>query len=257
MTRKLLLTLLWTCLFTAAKSQGYCRYFTLKIKSYEREGKTVNSAMPEIGGQSRDSLAVFIMRHHYRYEYLLLNAIDSVWRYNKLLPDSNRARTIFCADLSNSSRFDSAFKILTQLKRKQKPDFTFFTVDEMMLVASRFFMCDKVREQDTSVSAHICIGLNGQKALTGNKDYTALAAFCFEGIFEHLQREENSVVENHFQLYRAAASSAAKVSFKGFDPYLEEVKTACYDRMANDTVLKQVLLRHYRNNKGAMNLVIR
>lgn len=125
----------------------------------------------------------------------------------------------------------------------------------MMLIASRFFLCDKVNKSDTTVGYHICVGINGQKELNSNRDYTTLEAFCFEAIF-HFYKEGKPPFVTNFIRYIKNSTSKHKADFKDFNILLENVKRDCYRDMEKDEALRKSLLLFYQLNKENISIKI-
>ena len=119
-----------------------------------------------------------------------------------------------------------------------------------MKIASRFFYADRVNKKDTSVSGHICIGINGQKEFKNPRDYAVLEAFCFEAI------GRNGASMDRFWQHLRDLSTEGKKQFVDFPGLLEYVKQKSYKLMEEDEELKAGLLKYYRKNKNNLGFSI-
>ena len=173
-------------------------------------------------------------------------ARDSI---NSLYPDTVKIRQLYldryCGDKNFVTYFDKTYNAI------KHPDALVtdtFSIDELMEVSSKFFYCDLVNP-DTSVQAHVCIGLNGVKEASWKKDYTLLAAFCYEAIF-HQFDADNSALWNAFVTEKKNAAEKFKPQITSLDQYLQDVKTELFVRMKNNSTLKNDLLSYYELNEN-------
>jgi hypothetical protein len=245
----ILIFLLTSCALSA--QIPYCNFFKLNAEEINYNGKKGVSIYPEIVSIPGDSISNFISNHTNRFEYILYNRLDSLQKYSKLYPDTVAIQKHFCSNLMNSKRIKDYFSVLTGVS--ETPEI--YTEQEMMLIASRFFLCDKVNQSDTTVGYHICVGINGQKELNSNKDYTTLEAFCFEAIF-HFYKEGRPQFVTNFIRYIKNSTSRHKVDFTDFSKFLENVKTDCYSAMESDESLRKSLLLFYQLNKENISIKI-
>jgi hypothetical protein len=235
----------------------YCTYFKLDVAEYVMDDGTKKVAsMPLILSGSTDEFSKFLKGHSSRFQYILFQEIFKFSEIQTLYPDTNRINDTFCAALSN----DSTLRKLSDLSPGKLTSWSAerdtFTVDELMLAASRFFYCSDVNKEDTSVVAHICVGINGQSELKSDRDLLLLEAFAFEAIFYHLSKKKTPEFDIHFSEYIKTASKKYRASFTDFDSYLVNVRNECYRQMKNDSQLKKKLLEYYRNNRSNFNLAI-
>ena len=133
------------------------------------------------------------------------------------------------------------------IKNSNIPRTTSYTQDELMEVASKFFYCDKVLP-DSSIQAHVCVGLNGVKEAKWEKDYTLLQAFCYEGIFNQFDNE-NSQIWDTFVSEKKKSADQFKMNITSPDQFLNDVKLELFKRMKNNDTLKKELLAYYELNK--------
>lgn len=230
----------------------FCNYFTIETGSAVIDGKKHTTASTRINKQPDDEVSDFIQNHTHRFDYLvnkifmaLLNAgnnFDSV--------DINKK---FCNAISADSFFQH-FTLLTSGERHKNVRSVSFSVPELMSIASRFFMCDNIRQKDTSISSHICVTLNGIADLRVNRDYTVLEAFCFEAIFRNLGGKPKFL--NNFFAYVKNSTDRNKNQYRDLPSLLIKVRDECYADMEKDKDLEDVLLNYYQQNKDNINFKI-
>jgi hypothetical protein len=229
----------------------FCDYFTIRTGTYSNDGKTYNTASPKINSIKNDKVSSFIQNHSHRFDYILWKSYREIERNNSI--DSSVIKQKFCELLSNDS-FYNYFIHLTSGNRKKGYKQLTFTSGELMKVASRFFMCDNIREKDTAIAYHICVGLNGISELATDRDYTVLEAFCFEAIFRNLQNKPRFI--DNFHSYINQASTIEKQKFTDFKSQLAAVKNRCYVSMENDKDLERELWKYYNKNISNINFKI-
>ncbi len=222
----------------------------IDISTYEEGNKSKADAMPMLKPNSE------LMPFKKRFDYLLINlsAIHSphkaqerneVW---KLYPDTLTLSTLylnkFVEDKKLVRYFEETAKYSKDSTLKRK---TQFTQDELMEVASKFFYCDEVLP-DSSIQAHICVGLNGIAEAKWKKDFVLLEAFCYEGIFTEFDNEPSRI----WDIFVAEKKNSTEKFFTtmtSLDQYLLEVKLELFERMKNNSTLKKELLAYYALNK--------
>jgi len=230
---------------------------TIQVYPYDHEGETKASAMPEF--QPEGVLTGFSKR----FEYLLMNvsrihlpeASDRRKEIWSLFPDTAELKELYLNEYIQDEKLTTYFDetIAPFLNPNIVRDRT-YTSDEVMEVASKFFYCDKV-EEDTSVQAHVCIGLNGVGEAKWKEDYTFLEAFCFEGIFHDLDKDSSKVWDSFISLQEESCR-LYKVDLVTLDQYLEDVKLDVFEKMKNDSILKTKLLEYYEMNKSNLAFTI-
>ena len=231
---------------------------SIELSTYQDKGKTKASAMPVLDPKSQ------LQACERRFDYLLLN-IPEIHQpgkaaerdaINTLYPDTltikQRYLDIYAQDKMLVSYFEETAAPLRQPGMQRN---RIYSPDELMEVASRYFYCDQVNP-DTSVQMHVCIGINGMKESHWKKDYTLLAAFCYEAIFNDLDKD-NSSIESAYVAEKHAACQKYRPNIVSLDKYLEDVKQDLFSRMQNNAVLKEQLLAYYEVNKGNLAFEIR
>lgn len=227
------------------------QYVEIEVSTYEDNSVIKASAMPNMKANS------FLAPFERRFEYLLINVPkihqpeknkerNAIW---SLYPDTIQLKCKYLKKFSRDKALTSYFKqTLQPLLDSTIKIAVHFTTDELLEVASKFFYCDKVLP-DSSVQAHICIGLNGIKEANWQKDYTLLEAFCYEAIFDDLD-EENSPIWNAFEKIIRESEQKHKSTFVSSEEYLEKVKFDVIERMKTSEILKLELLAYYQFNKN-------
>jgi hypothetical protein len=197
--------------------------------------------------------------HHYprRFEYLLQNETH----FNDLAdwyPDTIRINEVYAERLGANKPFLTYLsQLLRPLTRSAKARQITYQPDELMLVASRFFLCDQVRP-DTTISWHVCIGLNGMKEANWKKDYTLLEAFCFEAIFDKMFSKNSDDTRYMNQFLKAVDESTKKrrPSMTDKEHLLEQVKRDVFRTMQSDSILKKHLLNYYHQHAPTLPFTI-
>jgi hypothetical protein len=224
---------------------------SLTIYTYSEGETTKATAMPFIVPSSQ------LSGYTRRFEYLIINvpAIHSIDQFKKrtelfnLYPDTIELKRLYFKEFikdKNLGRYMNETLlpiegILTNLRKE-------YSVDELMEVASKFFYCDKVFP-DTSIQAHVCIGLNGIKEAEWKNDYTLLEAFCYEAIFADLDKD-TSLVWDSFGFQKNESCLRFRENITSLNAYLQDVKLDLLERMKSDMILKKVLLDYYTVNKS-------
>lgn len=229
----------------------------IKIYTYEKDGELKASAMPEIKKGSE------LYEFKRRFEYLLINKSlihlpESMERRNEifsLYPDTAALMEQYLNEFVKDSTLKTYFDhtSLAIDKADSKRTIT-YTQDEFLEVASKFFYCDKVFP-DTSVQSHVCVGLNGVKEASWDKDYSLLEAICYEAIFSDLMKD-TSALETSYLSKKKQASDLYKTSLTQLDQYLLEVRNELFMQMQNDPVLISILMNYYQKNKDNIAFLI-
>lgn len=226
-------------------------HVTIVLYPYESDGKMKVSALPELKAESE------LNKYKRRFEYILMNVPEihkpenadrrkKIW---DLYPDTTELKRLYLNEYVQDKKLVGYFKEMAQ--HIQNPNMTKklnFSQDELMEVASKFFYCDKVLP-DTSVQAHVCIGLNGINEANWSKDFTFLEAFCFEGIFNDLDKD-TSLIWDSFVSLKDESEIKHRSEISSLDDYLEKVKLDVFKQMKNNGILKTVLLEYYEMNKA-------
>ena len=227
------------------------RHVEIDVFVFENEGKLQASAMPKIREESE------FINFNRRFEYLLINFSEihlpekasrrnEIWN---LFPDTTKLKRFYLNEFAKDEILASYFeKTSMAITDKNFEVITGYSTDELMTVASKFFYCNKVFP-DTTIQSYICVGLNGIIEANFTKDYSLLAAFCFEGIFNDLDKD-NSQIDEAYTYQKNEACKKYKSTITSLELYLNEVRTELFQSMKNDSVLKYKLLEYYEQNKS-------
>jgi hypothetical protein len=230
----------------------FCNYFTILMGIYVVDGKTHKTTSTQINKVSNDAVSNFIQRHSYRFDYIINKTLTSLTTDDNNY-DSSYITNNFCKAISTDT-FYKHFILLSCGERNNSNKIVSFSIPELMKIASRFFMCDDIRQKDTAISYHICVGINGISELQTARDYTVLEAFCFEAIFRNLRGNPKFI--SNFNGYIKKSSNKNKELFIDFKTHLTKVKEECYKDMEKDKDLENVLLKYYKQNSDNINFKI-
>lgn len=235
---------------------NYCDYFTLGVSEREYEGKMAKSCWP-VTLKSKDKFTKFLNKHGDRFDYILFREHESFNEISEFYPDSVKIKNAYCDKVIATPKIQDYFRSLTpnDLITWQKTDT--FSVDELMITASRYFYCDGIEPSDTTIQWHICVGINGQNEYKSDRDLTLLEAFSIEVIMHYLSKNKDPQFFREFDAYSDKITEEKITDFKDFESYLLEIRNLCYLEMQNNTDLKEKLLKYYKKNKSNLNFVIK
>lgn len=130
-----------------------------------------------------------------------------------------------------------------------------FTYDEMMKIASRFFLVEK--RGDRGLGARICSTANGLPERQ-EIDYTLLESFVFDAIFSKIQQENLSKVNflNNANSY-LKESISDNMEIKSLDSLEIMARSFVFTSMEKDGDLIQNLLTYYESNKNNIPIIVR
>lgn len=213
--------------------------------------------MPEIKQESE------LTKYKGRFYYLLMNVPEihlpekhkERTKLSKLYPDTIKIQQLYLKKYSQDKKLAGYFEeTFAPIKNPGLQISKAYTANELMEVASKFFYCDKVNS-DTSVQAHVCVGLNGIKEAKWKKDFTLLEAFCYEGIFNDFDNDSSRIWES-FVSEKKKSCEQYRMNITTLDQYLEDVKLNLFERMKNNNSLKKELLEYYELNRSNLALKI-
>jgi len=224
---------------------------SVEISVYEDEGVKKASAMPILISESE------LSKYKMRFEYLLMNVSEmhqptgvkertAIWN---LYPDTIKLKRLYLDKFIQDVKLVKYFEETNAPIANPNIEITkTFNQDELMEVASKFFYCDQILP-DTIVQSHVCIGINGIKEAKWDKDYTILAAFCYEAIFDDLDKDA-SQIDEAYSTEKQMACEQYRKNITSLDKYLENVRLELFSRMKINAILKQKLLLYYELNKN-------
>lgn len=229
-----------------AQNVPFSAQLQIELFPYEDSGKKKVSAMASLSADSP------YWNVHRRFDYLILNApkihapeeVDMRRTLFDLYPDTNLLKRSYIDQLSNDSTLQGYVRqTIEAIEKNASNKIQTFSKRELVEVASRFFYCDKVNP-DSSVQAHVCIGLNGQRESNWQKDYTLLEAFCFEAIFSDFD-QETSPIDLAFTQNKAKVCQKNLHHFSSDDAYLMKIRKDLYRKMFKDKRLQKSLMNYY------------
>lgn len=195
--------------------------------------------------------------YHRRFDYLILNTPvihapeNGKWRSElfSLYPDTVALKKAYVSALTDDTVLQTYFQTTQKaILDPHSTDKSVYDRETLFEVASRFFYCDKVNS-DSTVQAHVCIGINGVKDSTWKNDYTLLAAFCYEAIFNDFD-QEFSMIDVAFTENKSGATEENRTQLNNKEEFLRLVRNDLYSKMAEDQRLQKVLLSYYRKHKA-------
>ena len=251
MTKHLSLFLLISFISCQTKKSIIEDNVSIEISTYDDGGIKKASAMPELKPESE------LNKYARRFEYLLMNVSamhqptgvkerTEIWN---LYPDTVKLKQLYLEKFVQDEKLVNYFEETYVPIANPAWEITkTYTPEELMEVASKFFYCDQLLP-DTIVQFHICIGINGVKEAKWDKDYTLLSAFCYEAIFNDLDKDA-SQIEASSLTEKKSACEQFKKNITTLDKYLEDVRLDLFSRMKNNAILKEKLLAYYELNKN-------
>lgn len=251
MTKYLSILTLIICISCQSKKLIIEENVSVEISVYEDAGVKKASAMPILKTDSE------LRKYKMRFEYLLMNVSEmhqptgvkertEIWN---LYPDTIKLKRLYLDKFIQDVKLANYFEETNAPIANPELEITkTFNQEELMEVASKFFYCDQLLP-DTIVQSHVCIGINGIKEAKWDKDYTILAAFCYEAIFDNLDKD-SSQIDEVYKTQKQMACEQYRKNITTLDKYLEDVRLDLFSRMKTNTVLKRKLLLYYELNKN-------
>jgi hypothetical protein len=233
-------------------AQDFEKYIELKAQKYKEDEGEYVGVYPIVRDNLQDNLGKFIASHPRRFNYLLANR-SAFQGLEKYFPDVMRMNKLYLHSLRADKNFVTYFQRLTIPVTSKKFKRELYNRKELMRVASKFFFCHTVKG-DKTIGSTICIGLNGIQEAQFEKDYTLLEAFCFEAIFEAIEKqapEKTNFVKN-FLKYIAEISNREKSNSSTPEVYLKNVRGAVFHLMESDAELADTLMKHYQQHKNTL-----
>lgn len=228
----------------------------IRIFPYEKDGTMKATAMPEMKSNTN------ISAYNRRFEYVLINCATihqpemaerrkEIW---SVYPDTVALKSNYLNAFATDTGLVQYFTVMIEAIDGTLQDRPTYTKEEMMEVASKFFYCDKVNA-DSSVQAHVCVGINGLKEANWNVDYTLLSAFCFESIFVNFDNDDSPIWEI-FSENKATATQQHLPFYKDEEQFLEQVKLSLFEAMKNDSVFEAEMMQYYELNQNNLAFIL-
>ena len=216
------------------------KYVDVKFEKVEYQGKMVEYSTPFIVEQT-DSLGEIIKIHSRRFNYLLTNRINTD-SLIKILPDTIKTRKAFNKEI-NSDQFYNNFEMLLFPNQKTKEK---YSVEELMNIASKFFLAEK---HGKKFGTRVCVGINGLDKIITKKDYTLLEAVTFDAIFDRIMQFDKPEPEFMSKQSEYLNNAIKKLDSVQEKTHLNLIREELYKSMKNDSDLKQQLLKFIEINK--------
>ena len=259
---KILIITCFTFISASSQTINYCNYIKLDVSEYTYEGEKRVGCSPSILSNGNGEFERFLTDHSQRFEYIMFsnmsNNNDKIKEISSYYPDTIKINHEYCKMIIEEKSMISNLINLTPNHLTNWPqNKDTFSSDILLIVASKYFYCDQVNEKDTSVTRHICIGINGQNEIISDRNLILLQSFAFEAIFHHILKEESPLFVKNFDEFRRESAKRNKLHFTNFDSYLISVRNECYQYMIHNSDLKNKLLEYYRNNRNNFNFYLK
>jgi hypothetical protein len=248
-------TIFFLCLMGSLSVFAQRADFSELVTVNVREVKRGNDTRVDVSTTVKEGTAMYDNKR--RFDYLISNVphkddsniFEELKRIKGFYPDTAKVISATLDYLNEDEQFIHYFnQTLAPFFGEEVIELRSYSTEDLMEVASKFFYCDRVME-DTSVAAHICIGLNGVEEAAWQTDYTLLEAFCYEAIFTTMREDSDSQIEDIFVGYLGKLGKEHKQSFVSKDDFLGKVRMEMFERMkANETIQKE-LLAYYERTK--------
>ena len=240
------------------KIQNYFTVNTYVVNTkMQNKDTTLIFIYPAVQINRNDEIGKFIKDKENRFQYLLVNRTKFENVYNSLYPDTIKIRDTRARDLTNNKAFITYLnETLKPLQTKDIKSELSYSKKELLDVASRFFFSDSIYA-DTTVSMHMCVGLNGMEDVNWKKDYTYLEAFCFEAIFYYLREGKMYDCEKNFKMIVEELKNEYLEKEKSMDGLLKYIQINTFKRMAKDKILTERLYDYYNLNKDNLNFSLK
>lgn len=215
------------------------KYIALEYGSFDNNGELIHFVLPIIL-QNSDSIGQNTNLYSRRVSYLLTNRIN-IDTLNKLMPDSTAIDLIFNKEISEKY-FIESFKKIALPNNQPKEE---FTENEMMSIASKFFLVEELSEN--SFGTRICSGINGIE--NSKKDYLLLEAVIFDAIFSRIMKNDKpkaKFMDNLVKYQDSVIKTTKNIDSK---TRLREIRNEIYSIMEDDINLRNYLIEYFKTNQ--------
>jgi len=189
-----------------------------------------------------DSVGMFIKKHKPRFNYFISNKIK-VDSLEKLYPDTSAIKKIFLKQISEQ-QFVSNFYKLTKSK---KQEYQIYSMDEILKVASRFFV---IVDVGNSFGIKICAGGNDFEDLNAIKDVTLIESIAYEAIISVFQMKKNEQPEFISNTRTYFSNINRNLDSISNDELLSVAKNKLYSKMEKDKSLELFLNKYLLENSN-------
>ena len=198
---------------------------------------------------SDDSIGLFINNHKPRFAYFFSNKIG-IDTLEKLYPDTTQIKKLFLKRI-NEKQFVSNFEKLVNLKKQNKEH---YSIDEIMKVASRFFV---VVNSGETFRIKICAGGNDFQDLNAIKDVSLIEAMTYEAIistFDMKKNERPKFINNTRVYFSEAIKNPDSLNNTALSKLAEN---RLYEMMEKDESLKLFINEYFMKNLKNIPFVIK
>ncbi|MBP0903439.1 hypothetical protein ACFSKN_00920 [Mariniflexile gromovii] len=197
---------------------------------HKNDNKTLSHISTNIIDKQDDDIGVFIKNHKPRFDYFFGNKLD-VETLEMLYPDTLKIKKEFIKQI-NEKHFVSNFSKLANIKKQTKEH---YTIDEIMQVASRFFV---VVNSGKTFRIKICAGGNYFQDLNAIKDVSLIEAMTYEAIisaFDKKKSERPKFISNTRTYFSEAIKNPKSLDN---NELLKLAENRLYEMMEKDESLK-------------------
>lgn len=199
--------------------------------------------------ESNDSIGKFIEKHKPRFGYFFSNNIDTD-TLKFIYPDSVEIRKIFKQQINNE-KFISNFSKLANIKNQNLEN---FTIDEIMNVASRFFVI--VNKNQNGLMLKICGGGNDFEDLNKIKDMTLIESITYEAITSSFDRDRNERPEFLSNARLNFANAIKNPKYLKANDQVELARNEVYENMKTDKDLRDFIQTYLSKNSANLPFTI-
>ena len=223
-------------------------YIELEYQKKPTNDKVLSKIQTKIKG-SNDSIGKFIKNHEQRFTYFFSSKTD-LDSLIKMYPDTIQIKKAFLKQI-NDKQFVSNFENLVNVKKQNKP---FYSIEEVMEVASRFFL---VVNSKNTLKLKICSSENEFNDLNSTKDVTLIEAITYEAIITAFDEEKSGqpkFIANTRSYFLEAIKNPDSLNN---DALSKLAKNKLYKMMETDKSLKQFINAYYIDNSSNLPFVIK
>jgi len=211
--------------------------FTIRVDS--AGGETYLNMQPDsVPGDSQlNARCTALYNYH---DYLFENYAQVLWKEKELLailPDTVAMRTKFHALLES----DTAFRKL-YMRSIDQDTVAPLPMDSAFWIAAHFFYLHRMNGRPT---AHICVGINKVKEMSGTVAHPYHAAFCFMAVW--------GMDDTFGLLDQAIGSFKDELKTNPSDERLIEMQHAVYHTLAHSPELRKAVLDTYKQKARYLN----
>jgi len=228
-------------------------HFNIRAKN----GKSGIYCEASVNKRDKSTVGKYINAHAERFDFLLLNFPDCPYLFDPKVTSQSKAKKEYAHCLFSNSKLKELFNnLLPDTCRTIHTAKKSFNLVEVLNTGSKFFFCERVDRADTSITMHICVGINGLDELSKTEHSLELEAFLFEALYKNLNNRKKHPFFTEFYNQLPEFGRAGKKKFKDFDTYLTDIRSMMYDYVKKHPLFTRLILDYYRENKANVNFEI-